>query len=312
VEITVVRPFRFGGGLFWAGSAAEWADGARRLEADGYATLLIADHFSRQFAPVPALLAAASATHTLRVGCTVFDNDFRHPASLAMEVATADILSGGRFELGIGAGWNKSDYDKVGLPFDSPATRVNRFEEAVRVIKGLWQDGPLDFHGAHYTISGYDGQPKPLQHPHPPIFIGGGGKRLLSVAAREADTVGILSRAKPGGGLDPAEETDASVTQKIGWVNQAAGDRFAHLELASLIQAVVVTDNPRDAAEVIASRSSRPVEQILQSPYHLIGTVDAIVDTLLEQRQRYGFSYYSVFPSDTATFAPVVARLAGK
>ena len=128
------RPFRFGGGLFWADSAADWADGARRLESLGYDTLVIGDHFSREFAPIPALLAAASATSRLRVGCTVFDNDFRHPAALAKEAATLDVLSGGRFEFGIGAGWNKPEYNRVGMTFDSPALRVSRFEEAIQLL----------------------------------------------------------------------------------------------------------------------------------------------------------------------------------
>ena len=311
-EPAVSRPFRFGGGLFWANSAEDWADGARRLESLGYDTLLIGDHFSRQFAPIPALLAAASATTTLRVGCTVFDNDFRHPAALAMEVATVDVLSGGRLEFGIGAGWNKVEYESVGVPFDPPTVRVSRFEEAVHVIKGLWCDRPLTFEGKHYQIANVDGQPKPLQRPHPPIFVGGGGRRLLSLAAQEADIVGILNRAAPGGGLDRAEETDDCVAQKIEWVKQAAGDRFGHLELAALIWEVAVTDNCRAAAEAIATRTSRPVDQILASPYFLIGSINAIVEKLLELRERHGISYISVFPSNTETFAPVVARLAGQ
>jgi probable F420-dependent oxidoreductase len=289
-------------------------DGARRLESAGYDMLLIGDHFSpNSLAPVPALLAAALATTRLRVGCTVFDNDFRHPAALAKEIATADVLSGGRFELGLGAGWNKPEYDKVGMTFDPPAVRVSRFEEAVHIIKGLWKDSPLTFAGRHYAITEYDGQPKPMQRPHPPIFIGGGGKRLLSVAARQADIVGIVPQAKAAGdGLATAEETDACVEKKVGWVRQAAADRFDQLELALLVWAVVVTDDRRAAAERIAARTSRPVDQILESPYYLIGTVDAIVDKLLEQRDRHCISYISVFPSDTNAFAPVVARLAGK
>src|SRR5579864_8821656 len=144
----MARPFRFVGGLFSGTSAAEWADGARRLESTGYDTLFTGDHYSPGFlAPVPALLAAAFATTRLRVTCTVFDNDFRHPAALAKDIATADMLSGGRFEFGIGAGWNKPSYDRVGVPFGPPGVRVGRLEEAVRIIKGLWQDGPLTFAG---------------------------------------------------------------------------------------------------------------------------------------------------------------------
>ena len=272
------RPFRFGGGLFLADSAADWADGARRLEALGYDTLLIGDHFSRQFAPIPALLAAATATSSLRVTCTVFDNDYRHPAALAKEAATLDVLSDGRLEFGLGAGQAKHEYDRLGIPFDSPGVRVDRFEEAVHVVKGLWEPDPLTFTGNHYQIMEVDGQPKPLQRPHPPIFIGGGGKRLLSIGATQANIVGILPRATPGGGLDRSEETDACVAQKIEWVRQAAGDRFDQLELASLMWAVAVTEDRRAAAERMAARTGRQVDHVLESPYFLIGTVDAIVD----------------------------------
>jgi probable F420-dependent oxidoreductase len=312
--LTVARPFRFGGGLFSAASAANWADGARKLESAGYDTLVTGDHFSPTFlAPVPALLAAALATTRLRVACTVFDNDFRHPAALAKEIATADMLSGGRFEFGIGAGWNKASYDSVGVRFDRPGLRVARVEEAVRVIKGLWADGPFTFVGKHYVITEYDGQPKPLQRPHPPIFVGAGGKRLLSFGAREADIVGIAARAKAtGDGLNRGEETEASVAQKVAWLREAAADRFDQLELALLVLAVAVTDDRRAAAERIASQTSRSVDNVLASPYFLVGTVDAIVDKLLEQRDRHRISYISVFPRDTNTFAPVVARLAGK
>src|SRR5438067_1720687 len=238
------RQFRFGGGLFWADSGADWADGARRLESLGYDTLLIGDHFSRQFAPIPALLAAASATSRLRVTCTVFDNDFRHPAALAKEAATLDVLSGGRFEFGIGAGQNKHEYDSLGIAFDPAALRVSRFEEAVHVVKGLWQDEPLTFSGKHYQITEVDGQPKPLQRPHPPIFIGGGGKRLLSVAARQANIVGILAQALPGGGLDEGrDDGEEGIARKVGWVRAAAGERIDQLELALLIWRVRVTDD---------------------------------------------------------------------
>ncbi|MBV9898235.1 MAG: TIGR03621 family F420-dependent LLM class oxidoreductase [Chloroflexi bacterium] len=306
------RPFRFCGGLFWAESAEEWTDGARRLESAGYDTLVIGDHFSKTLAPIPALMAAASATNTLRLACTVFDNDFRHPAALAREVATVDVLSGGRFVCGIGAGWLKTEYDSVGIPFDSPTVRVSRFEEAVLVMKGLWSDQPLTFAGKHYEVTKLDGQPKPKQRPHPPIFIGGGGKRLLSFAAREADIVGIGPRANPGGGLNRSEETHACLAEKVQWVREAAANRFDQLELAALIWEVAITDDVRGAAEAIAARRSRPIEQVLESPFFLMGTIDAIVDKLLALREQHGISHISVFPSDTERFAPVVERLAGR
>jgi probable F420-dependent oxidoreductase len=312
--MSVVRPFRFGGGLFSAPSPAAFTDGARRLESDGYDTMFTGDHYSPNLlAPIPALLSAALATTTLRVACTVFVNDFRHPAALAKEIASVDLLTGGRVEFGIGAGWNKASYDFAGVPFESPNLRVARLEEGLCIVKGLWAESPLTFNGKYYTITNYDGQPKPTQQPHPPIFMGGGGKRLLSFAAREADIVAIGPRAKAvGDGLDQSQETDASVTEKLAWVREAAGERFEHLELARLFWAVAVDDDRLAAAERIAAQRSRTPEQVLASPFFLIGSVEAIVDQLLELREKHGVSYVSVFPRDTEAFAPVVARLVGK
>src|SRR4051812_35806180 len=185
-----IREFRFATGI-GPGTVDDWREFARRAEVLGYARLGIGDHLSAPFEPGPALTAAALATTTIKVG-NVFNNDFRHPAVLAKVAASIDVLSGGRLEFMIGAGWMKTEYDAIGIPFDPPGVRVGRLEEAVQIIKGLWADGPFRFSGRHYTISGLDGVPKPLQRPHPRIFVGGGGKRLLSMAAREADIVGLL------------------------------------------------------------------------------------------------------------------------
>lgn len=307
----LTRPFRFGAGAFVADSATAWAETARRIEALGYETLVIPDHFDRHLAPVPALTAAALATTTLRVACTVFDNDFRHPAMLARELATLDFLSDGRLEVGIGAGWYKTEYDRAGIPFDPPAVRVGRLEEAVCVLKELWRGGPVTFTGRHYTLAGLENWPPPVQRPHPPLFIGGGGKRLLTFAAREADIVAVIAQAVPEGGLDTAGDTEARLAERIGWVRAAAGDRFEQLELGMLIWRVAVTDDRRTAAEALAAERSLTPEQVLASPYFLIGSVEGIVERLRELRERYGVSYISVFPRDVDVFAPVVARLAG-
>ncbi len=189
------RPFRFAAALHDTTSATEFVEGARRIEALGYDVLLSGDHLTpRWFSPGPALTAAALSTTTLRVSCTVFDNDFRHPALLAKEAASIDVLTDGRLEFGIGAGWLKTEYDWIGLPFDPPGVRVSRLEESVQVIKGLWGDGPFSFSGRYYTIEGMNGTPKPVQRPHPPIFIGGGGKRLLSIAAARPTSSGSWAR----------------------------------------------------------------------------------------------------------------------
>jgi probable F420-dependent oxidoreductase len=295
-----------------AASQIEWAENARRIEALGYDTLLMADHFNLDlYAPIPALTAAALATTTLRVGTTVFANDFRHPAMLAKETATIDVLSDGRLEVGIGAGWKKVEYEQAGISFDPPGMRVDRLQEAVRVLKGLWGDGPLTFSGQHYTIQDLDNWPQPVQRPHPPIFIGAGGKRLLSYAAQEADIIGIIAQALPAGGLDSQSDSEARLAKQVGWVREAAGERFDHLELAALIWAVSVTDDPHAAAEAMAQTSGLTPEQVLASPYYLLGSIDGIVERLVSLREQYGVSYYSTFPRDVEAFSPVVARLAG-
>lgn len=307
------RPFRFGTGAFEATSKLAWAENARRAEALGYATLLVADHLATiPFASVPAMVAAADATTTLRVGCTVFANDYRHPALLAKEAATLDVLTDDRLEFGLGAGWVKTEHDQAGIPFDPPGVRVERMEESLRVIKGLWGDGPVTFVGSHYTITGLEGTPKPVQRPHPPIFLGGGGKRLLSFAAREATIIGIMPKALPSGGLDWAGSTEATLAEKVGWVHQAAGERVAHLELSLLLFGLAVTDRPWEATEHIAQAFGLSPEQVAAEPDFLIGSVEQIVERLLGFREQYGISYVSVFPQDMEAFAPVVARLAGR
>lgn len=307
----MLRPFRFGVADVETASGSAWSDFARRAEALGYATLLVPDHYLNPLTPGPALMAAAAVTTTLRVGCTVFANDFRHPALLAKEAATIDLLSGGRFEFGIGAGWLKDEYDQVGIPFDPPAVRVARMEEGVRVIKGLWGKEAFSFAGTYYTIAGLEGTPKPVQQPHPPVYVGGAGKRLLSWAAREADIVGFVSRARPEGGIDWSEGTEEALARKVGWVREAAGDRFGRIELALLFQGTAVTDRPREAAAELAPEFGLTAEQVLASTEFALGSVDQIVEQLLALRERHGISYLTVGHPQMEAFAPVVARLAG-
>ena len=251
--MTRQRPFRFGVSVHQARSKEDWIATARQAESWGYSTLLMPDHLGDQFAPVPALLAAAEATQTLRIGSLVFDNDFRHPVMLAKEAATLDILSGGRFEFGLGAGWERAEYEGAGLPYDAPTERVRRMEEALHIIKGLFADDPVTFSGTYYHLNDFEGHPKPVQRPHPPILIGGGGKRTLSLAAREATIVGFtpVFRA-PDGGSDYTDATPASLLQKVEWVRQAAGSRFDELELSILVAEVFTTEEREAAAQFIA------------------------------------------------------------
>ncbi len=316
------RPFRFGVLCEEMGTAEAWITKARRVEELGYATLLLRDHFMpgpfpNQFAPIAALTAAAMLTTRLRVGSMVFDNDYRHPVLLAKEAATLDVLSGGRFEFGLGAGWMGSEYEQAGMPFDTPGTRISRFEEALPIFKGLFADGPLTFTGKHYTIREIDGFPKPLQRPHPPILIGAGGQRMLAIAGREADIVGILpgplNKGEPTVN-DPAAFTPERYTEKIARLHEAAGERFSQLELSVITSPVFTTDRRQGAAQVAQARGWSGVEPeaILEMPNTFVGTEDEIAEQMLERRERFGFSYYMVTDALMETVAPLAQRLAGK
>lgn len=306
------RRFRFGVTAPTPAAGTDWVERARRVEQLGYSILVVPDHFRDHLAPVPALTAAALATTRLRVGSLVFSNDFRHPAVLAKEAATIDVLSGGRFELGLGGGWLRAEYDQTGIPFDAPGTRIERLEEAVTIIKGLLAGERVTFAGRHYTIADLEGRPTPVQRPHPPIAIGGGGRRTLTLAAREASIVGLVPRARrDGSGLDMTDLSDAATREKLEWVRAAAGDRFDSLEIHALIQAVAVADRRTAAADDLASRFKVAREVVLETPYVLLGTIKEMCESLRQRRERYGISYLTVFERDMEVFAPVVARLAG-
>lgn len=316
------RPFRFGVLCEEMSTREAWFAKVKRVEELGYATLLLRDHFvagsfGDQFAPVSALMAAAMLTDRLRVGSMVFDNDYRHPAVLGKEAATLDLLSCGRFEFGLGAGWMESEYAQVGLPFDPPGTRIDRFEEALRIFKGLFADESLTFAGKYYTIKDMQGFPKPLQQPHPPILIGAGGKRMLSIAAREADIVGIMAGPLNAGEPtvnDPAAYTPERYAQKVELLREVAGERFSRLEL-SVITTPVFTNNRREGAEQVAQRrgwSGVSVEEILAVPTIFIGTMDQIAEQMFERRERFGISYYMVSDRVMEACAPLVDRLSGQ
>ena len=315
-----LRPFRFGVLCEQMGPQPAWAAKARQIEEAGYATLLIRDHFIRepfgdQFAPIAALMAAADVTTRLRVGSLVLDNDYRHPVLLAKEAATLDVLSQGRFELGLGAGWARHEYEQVGIPFDPPGMRVSRLQEALQVIKGLWADSPLTFEGADYHIKQLDGFPKPIQRPHPPILVGASGKRMLALAAREANSIGFLMGDYSTGVEidDPYQQMGAAIEQKLAWVRQAAGERFEDLELSLMLTVVINEDQQRAAEQVAVARGWNGIaaEQVLEMPSIVIGSVEQVIEQLSQRRERYGFSYYIVSDQHMHQFAPVVAQLMG-
>ncbi len=319
--MTRAQPFRFGVICGHMSSAEAWSTTARQVEQLGYATLFLRDHFipepfGDQFAPLIALMAAADATTTLRVGSLVIDNDYRHPVLLAKEAATLDVLSNGRFELGLGAGWAKDEYQQAGIPFDAPGMRVSRLEEAVQVIKGLFASEPLTFSGTYYQIDRLNGFPKPIQRPHPPILIGASGKRMLALAAREATIIGLLNGDYSTGAEidDPLKRSPDAMTEKIQWIRQAAEERFDHIELSMVISPILTSDR-RQGAERCARQhgwnSIRP-EDVLEMPSIFIGSADQITGQMEERRERYGVSYYIVSDANMETSAPIVARLAGR
>lgn len=306
------RRFRFGVQLSTAASGEEWAALARKVEDLGYDVLHLPDHFGDQLAPVPAMMAAAAATTTLKVGTLVFDNDYKHPVVLAKEMATIDRLSGGRVEVGLGAGWMRSDYEQSGIPYDPPATRVDRFEEGLTVLKGLLAPGPFSFAGEHYTVTELEGLPRPVQTP-PPIIVGGGLRRMLTIAGREADIVGI-NPTIPNGAVDAdaARSGTAELTdQKLEWVRAGAGDRYDDLEINLLTFGCFVTDDRTALADQFAPLFGLTPAQLLEFPHVLAGTVEEICDDLIARRERWDASYIVVQTDALDAMAPVVARLAG-
>jgi probable F420-dependent oxidoreductase len=307
------RPFRFGVQASAAASRSAWVELARRVEAHGYSCLTLPDHFGDQLAPLPAMMAAADATTALRVGALVFDNDYKHPVVLAKELATLDLLSDGRLEIGLGAGWMRTDYESAGMPYDPPGVRVERLMEGLAVLKGLFEEGALTLDGRHYQVRNLDGRPKPVQRPWPPILIGGGGRRVLALAAQEADIVGINGTIRSGG-IDSetlATMSASAVDDKVAWVRKVAGDRMDHIELTVRSFFVSVTNERSTTADGIASMVGFSTEEVLATPFALIGTPEQLADDLRERRERWGFSYVVVGAEDVDTFAPVVAELAG-
>jgi probable F420-dependent oxidoreductase len=308
-----VRKFRFAVQEHHAASASNWREKARRIESLGYAALYLPDHFSDQPGPIAALMAAADATSTLRVGSLVFDNDYRHPVVLAKESATLDLLSDGRLDFGLGAGWMKSDYDKSGIPHDSAGTRIERMEEGLRIIKGLWSGEAFSFTGKHYTIDDLQGSPRPVQKPHPPILLGGGGRKMLTLAGREADIVNVNYDLSEGRVNRKLVHTGlaAATDQKLEWIREAAGDRFERLELSVTIFLAAVTDERDSMATGVAAGLSLEAEEILNMPHFLIGTIDQIAEDIRARRERYGISY-TIVPGEVAeSLAPVVEKLTG-
>ncbi|MGH9296773.1 MAG: TIGR03621 family F420-dependent LLM class oxidoreductase [Acidimicrobiales bacterium] len=308
-----MHPFRFGVQLSKASSPSAWRDSARKLEDLGYSTVFMPDHFNDQYGPLVALTVAAEATERLNVGALVFDNDYRHPLVLAKECATLDLMSEGRLEVGIGAGWMRTDYDESGFSYDSPSTRVSRMEEGVQVLKALWDRDEADFDGSSYKLSKAHGLPRPHTSGGPKLLIGGGSRRVLKIAAEQADIVGVNPSLRSG---DIGPETIASAApahyeERIAWVREFAGDRLADIELQCLVFAAEIGRPQMQVAEEMSALLGFSPAEVASSPIGIFGTEDEIVETLMGRREKWGFSYWVLHEAEIDSFAPVVSRLAG-
>jgi probable F420-dependent oxidoreductase len=316
----MARPFRFGVQVS-SFPGSDWAARARRIEELGYSTLFCPDHFGSQWDPTALLAAAAAVTQRLRIGSLVYGVDYRHPVVYAKQAATIQLLSGGRHEFGIGAGWMQTDYDEAGLPYDRPGIRIERLEEAVRIIKSLWTEERTSFAGRHYRVTGVERTLELPQGSLPRILIGGGGKKLLGVAGRHADIVGI-NPSLPEGKVTPAATADMTperTLEKVRIVREAAraaGRRFEDIELNSLTFVVAITDDPTGIRNALAKNAGMSPEDVARCPLFLTGSAAEIQDVLLKRREETGISYVVIQGRDPAqleTFAEkIVGPLAGR
>lgn len=306
------RRLRFATELHAPFPGMTWVESAREIEQLGYSTVFVPDHFDEGPGPVAAMAAFAAATSTLNVGALVLDCDFRHPAVLARELATVDVIAEGRLEVGLGAGWKAADYDRSGIAMDRPGVRVGRLMEHAAVLRGLWADGPFSFDGEHYRITDLDGTPAPSRRGGPPILVGGGAPRLLSWAGATADIVGVNASIHSGE-IDQAAAQDAladRIDEKLTWVRDGAGDRFDDVEINAWLATAELTDDPTVPA-TMAELFGTDEASFRRSPLALVGSPGDVAEMLHEPRERWGYSYH-VIPGDRAhAFAPVVAELTG-
>lgn len=310
------RRFRFGAELHRPFPGLTWAQTVRKVEDLGYSTLFVPDHFQDQLAPIAAMASAASLTSSLKVGSLVLDNDYRHPVVTAMEMATIDLLSEGRLEFGIGAGWKRLDYDQAGLSYDAPKVRVDRFMEAVGIIRGLFGPDPVSHEGEYYRVTDLVGSPQPHTPGGPPLLIAGGGRRMLRFAGANASIVGV-NPSIHSGEIDSDAARDAladRIDEKFSWVREGAGDRFDELEFNAWISVAHLTDDPLEFAEMIAPGFGIPPELAtgtIDSPITMVGNVGSLTEQLHSRRERWGYSYHVLGDEAALEMAPVVAALAG-
>jgi len=290
----MAHPFRFGIQVSTL-PAQNWQQFVQRIEAMGYSSIFLPDHFGEQWDPTTTLAAVAAVTERLRVGSLVYDIDYRHPVVFAKAAATLHVLSGGRHEFGIGAGWMQTDYVEAGIPYDRPGIRIGRLEEGLQIIRSMWDNERTSFEGEHYTIRDIRATTIP-DGTRPPILIGGGGKRVLSLAGRQADIVGINPSMVEGRitAETAADSTLERVCEKVGWVRSAAEEEGRDpdaIEFNSLTFVTTITDDPGDIRNALASGSGMTAEQVADCPLFLTGSPSEIRDRLQKRREEAGISY---------------------
>jgi probable F420-dependent oxidoreductase len=308
-----VKSFRFGVDLHDPLPGSTLLDTARELEDLGYSTAFVPDHFDEGFGPIAAMASAAAVTTTLNVGTLVLDCDYRHPAVLARELATIDLLSKGRLELGLGAGWKRLDYDRSGIPMDPPKVRVDRMIEHTKILKALFNEEPVTFNGEHYTITDLPGTPRPYRAGGPPILIGGGARRVLRFAGQVADIVGVNASIHSGE-IDTAAAHDglaSRIDEKVAWLREGAGARFEKIEMNAWLAVAELTDDTAGVADLVAQLFSAEPKDVLETPLALIGSLAECADTLQARRERWGYSYHVIPGEKARDFAPLVAQLTG-
>jgi probable F420-dependent oxidoreductase len=308
-----MAPFRFALQVSNAASPDAWKALARKTEDLGYSTLYIPDHLDDQWAPMIALTVAAEATTTLKVGTLVLDNDFRHPVILAKEAATLDVVTGGRFELGMGAGWMTTDYNQSGIVMEPAAVRVAKLAESLQIMRDMWSTGRATLAGEYYTVTEAVGTPNPVTPGGPPLVIGGGSKRVLTLAGQYANTVSIVPSLAAGfvGAEVAAESVVEKYADRVRWAREAAGDRAGDLEFQCWTAVVQVVPNAAELFEMLSPAFDLTPDQLAAAPIALVGTVEEIIETLQKRREELGFSNIVVHEPEMDALAPVIAELAG-
>ena len=307
-----MHPFRFAVQQGSARSGEAWATTARRAESIGYDMLVMPDHLSRQLSPFAALAAAAAATTRLRIGAFVFANDYRHPLILAREAATLDFLSGGRFEMGLGAGWMTTDYRQLGMTYEPAPRRIDRLEEAIPLIKQFLAGETVTHNGTHYHLDRASTGVPPVQKPRPPLAIGGGGPRMLRLAVREAEIVGLVPGFDAHGRPHFRQATETATAEKVALIHEAAGDRFDRLELNLWLGDAALVGSGNSLLGSVAAAARWAPTAVYGSPYVLYGTLASVREKLLRRRDKLGIGYYTVPSHAMESMAPLVGALAGK